>query len=110
MPQNRRASRWSNGCTTRSSEARPRSGACPARSLPITDIADPASTRRTRLPALRCAPRPSISRWRIEGIEGSAFVRYGNSSRTISRSPQWSSRWTIASSQLANASVPGTPR
>lgn len=74
----------------------------------MTDMADPARTSRTLLPVRRCAARASISRCRIEAIEGSAFMRYGNSSRTINRSPQWSRRWMIASSQFANASVPGT--
>jgi hypothetical protein len=60
---------------TISRPARPRKGALPASSPPITDIAEPQSRIRARLPLPWEGLRLSISRRSREGSAGLAFTR-----------------------------------
>ena len=74
----------------------------PREQAPITDMADPQSTSRTEL---RCPepPGPS-SRWMIDGSDGLALTRNGNSSITTTRGcPVTAEKSSaIASSQSCN--------
>src|SRR5712692_4307944 len=84
--------------------ARPRSGALPPSSCPITDMADPESRSRARL---CCAyPRGPSARWISDGSDGLAFIRWGNSSMMMSPSPTSPNSRCSASSQSANAYRP----